>query len=87
MVDAALVEQVPGDGLGVGTRIPVAVEVLAVVATRRLVPLLFDVGYRTQLVRGRQVAPDLRVVAEMRLHIGVDDHAVRYTCPSLTSTS
>ncbi len=90
VVDTALVEQVPGHGVRVGARIAVAVQILAVVAAGRLVPLLLDVGDRAQLVRGRQVAPDLRVVAEMRLDVRVDDRALMrsgYTCPSVTSTS
>ncbi|CNI21014.1 Uncharacterised protein [Mycobacterium tuberculosis] len=63
-----------------------AIEVLAVVAAGRLVPLLLDVGDRAQPVRLGEILPNLGVVGEMRLHIGIDNHAVRYTCPSLTST-
>ena len=79
-------EQVPTDDLGFRARVVLSVEVLPVVATGRLVPLLLDVGDAPQLVRIGEISPDLGVVAEMRLHIGIDNHAVRYTSPSLTST-
>jgi hypothetical protein len=42
----------PGHGLGIGARVAVAVEILAVVPAGCLIPLLLDVGDRTQLVRG-----------------------------------
>src|SRR3981189_2948946 len=80
-------------GVWVGTRVAVAVEILAVITAGGLVPLLLDVRDGPQLVRGPQVPPDLRVVAEMRLDVGVDDslanfaHAVGHTCPSVMSTS
>ncbi len=50
MVHTGLVEQVARHGLRVGARITIAVQVLAVVATGRLIPLLFDVGNGAQLV-------------------------------------
>src|SRR4029077_11065791 len=88
VIRVALGEQMPCHRVGVGARIAVAVEILAVVPARGLVPLLLDVRDGPQFVRARQVLPDLRVVAEMWLDVRVDDsHAVRYTCPSVTSTS
>ena len=52
VVDAAIVEQMPGHGVGIRARVVLAVEVFAVVAARCLIPLLFDVGDRPQSMRG-----------------------------------
>jgi hypothetical protein len=71
----AVGEQMPCHGVGVGAWIAVAIEILAVIPPRGLVPLLLDIRDGAQLVRGREKLPDLRVVAEMRLNIRVDDHA------------
>ena len=87
VVDTGIVEKVPGNGLAVGAGIVLAVQVLAVVSAGCLIPLLLDVGDGPQFVGGGQVAPDFGVIAEVRLNIRVDDHAVRNTFPSSTSTS
>jgi hypothetical protein len=78
-VHTSVGEQVPGHRVGIGTRVAVAVKILPVIPAGGLVPLLFDVRDRTQLVRGRQVSPDLRVVAEMRLNSSPSASAVQIT--------
>ena len=49
VVHAGVVEQMAADGLGIRPRVVLSVEVLAVVAAGRLIPLLLDVGDRPQL--------------------------------------
>src|SRR6478736_4180342 len=89
----------PRNGFRYRAGVLTIVEVGAVVAAWRLVPLLFDVGDRARLVRRVDELADLGVVAEVRLHVRVYHrtghiadwlasfaHAVTNTSPSLTST-
>jgi hypothetical protein len=77
VIDAGTVEQMPSYGLTIRSRVVLAVKILSIVSSRCLVPLRFDIGDGPQFVRGREIAPDFGVIAEMRLHVGIDDHAVR----------
>ena len=61
----------PADGRGIGSRVVLSVEVLAVISAGRLVPLPLDVGDCPKLVGNREILRTVGLDLGIRKELGI----------------